>query len=61
LYDLENKDPELIPTSNVTGKSLKDSRPPIARTNDEEAEKEVDFTFECFGGDGGYAPISSCE
>ena len=58
-YDLENKNPELIPTSIMAEKSLKDSR---RCTNDEEAETEADFTF----GDGGgvYAPIPipiSCE
>ena len=60
-YDLENKNPELIPTSIMAGKSLKDSR---RCTNDEEAEKEADFTFGGGGGGGGgvYALIPiSCE
>ena len=63
VYDLENKNPELIPTSIMAGKSLKDSR---RCTTDEEAEKEADFTFGGGGGGGGgggvYALIPiSCE
>ena len=44
----------MIPISLTTGTPLLNSEPQIMHTNDEEAEKEADFTT--FGGGGVYAP-----
>ena len=48
----ENENEELIHTSLMTGKSLNDSRPQNART-----EEEADFTL----GGGGVRPPITCE
>ena len=48
----------MIPISLTTGTPLLNSEPQIMHTNDEEAEKEADFTT--FGGGGGvYAPSNT--